>query len=166
MAPPESRWELFDGEAYMSPSPNRRHQELLMRLALAFAGARREGDRVYFAPMDVVLAPGTAIQPDLILVRRENRSVLKDVIRGAPDLVVEVLSPSTAERDRGLEMETYARYGVGEYWLVDDEERRVEIHRLERESGAYRLADTAAPGDAATTPLLPELALDVERLFA
>ena len=165
MAPPESRWELFDGEAYMSPSPSRRHQELLMRLVLAFAGARRAGDRVYFAPIDVVLSPGTVHQPDLVLVLEPNRGILKDVIRGSPDLVVEILSPSHAERDRVMKMETYARHGVGEYWIVDDEARRLEIYRLDREAGAYRQAEACSPGSSARTPLLPLLTIDVAGLF-
>jgi len=165
MAPPESRWELFDGEAYMSPSPNRRHQELSMRLALAFAGARGQGDQVFCAPLDVVLSPGTVHQPDLILVLEKKRAILKDVIRGSPDLVVEILSPTHTERDRVMKMETYARHGVGEYWIVDDETRRVEIYRLDHEAVAYRQADTCSPGSTARTPLLPLLALDVRALF-
>jgi Uma2 family endonuclease len=165
MAPPESRWELFDGEAYMSPSPSRRHQELLIRLVLAFEGARGKGDKVFFAPLDVVLSPGTVHQPDLILVLERNRDVLKDVIRGAPDLVVEILSPSFEERDRVMKMETYARHGVGEYWIVDDEARRLEVYRLDREAAAYRLAATCAPGDISRTPLLPLVAIDIRALF-
>lgn len=166
MAPGETRCEVFDGEVYMSPSPNRRHQELLVRLIVAFSSACRAGDHVYVAPMDVVLADATALQPDLILVRAENASILADVIRGAPDLVVEVLSPSTADRDRGLKMEAYARHGVGEYWIVDGEARRVEVHRLERAAGAYRLAASLGASDTATTPALPALALSVSDLFA
>lgn len=166
MAPAESRWEVFDGEVYMSPSPNRRHQELLMRLTIAFSAACRAGDRVYFAPVDVVLADGTAVQPDLIFVRAENASILADVIRGAPDLVAEVLSPSTADRDRGLKMELYARYGVGEYWIVDDEARQVEVHRLDRLIGAYRLVASVGTAETATTPALPALALGLGDLFA
>jgi Uma2 family endonuclease len=165
MAPPESRWELFDGEAYMSPSPGRRHQELLMRLAMAFQAARGRGDQVFFAPLDVVLSPGTVHQPDLILVLERNREILKDVIRGSPDLVVEILSASHEERDRVMKMETYARHGVGEYWIVDDDARRLEIYRLDREAAAYRLAETCAPGDTARTGLLPLLALDVRTFF-
>jgi Uma2 family endonuclease len=165
MAAPESRWELFDGEAYMSPSPNLRHQLLCQRLFLAFQGAIRDADLVLFAPMDVVLSPGTVHQPDLILVLNKNRGILKDVVRGAPDLVVEVLSPSHAERDRVMKMETYSRHGVGEYWIVDDEARQVEIYRLDPEAGAYRLAATCSRSDSATTPLRPALRVDLSDLF-
>jgi Uma2 family endonuclease len=166
MAPPESRWELFDGEAYMSPAPSLRHQVLCQRVFLAFHAAVPQDATVLFAPVDVVLAPGTVHQPDVILVLEHSRGMLKDVIRGSPDLVVEILSPSHAERDRVMKMETYARHGVGEYWIVDDEARRVEVYRLDREAGAYRLADTCPPGSTARTPLLPLLALDVRELLA
>lgn len=112
-----------------------------------------------------MLAPDTTVQPDLVLVIESNRSILQDVVRGAPDLVVEVLSPSTARRDRGLKMEAYARHGVGECWMVSDEAQTVEVHRLDRSAGAYRLTETCRPGGRATTPLLPALSLDVTTLF-
>jgi Uma2 family endonuclease len=161
-----NRWELIEGEAYMSPSPSLRHQELVLRIAFAFGMAVRDGGRVFVAPLDTVLAPATALQPDVIFVRRENAAVLRDVIRGSPDLVVEVLSPSNAAFDRGPKLEAYARHGVGECWLVDDEATRVEIHRLERGTRAYGRAAMLAPGEVANTPLIPGLALDVTALFA
>jgi Uma2 family endonuclease len=165
MAPPESRWELFDGQAYMSPAASLRHQILCQRFFLAFHSAAPKGATVLFAPLDVLLAPGTVHQPDVILVLEHNRGILKDVIRGAPDLVVEVLSPSHAERDRVMKMETYARHGVAEYWIVDDEARRVEIYRLDGAAHAYRQPDVCAEGATARTPLLPSLAVDVHKLF-
>ncbi|HZF12278.1 MAG TPA: Uma2 family endonuclease [Thermoanaerobaculia bacterium] len=159
------RYELFDGEAYVSPSPSLWHQDVLISLFLAFHPAAQGVGRVYIAPMDVVLAPATAPQPDLVVVLDENASILKDVIRGVPDLVLEVLSPSTAAMDRGLKMETYARHGVPEYWLVDRERQAIEIYRLDRAAGAYRLAQTCRRGDQATTPLLPVLSVEVDRIF-
>lgn len=160
-----NRYELFDGEAYMNPSPLVPHQEILARLNDAFRAAASDQAKVYFAPMDVVLAPGTALQPDLLVVRNERREIVRDVIRGAPDLVVEIVSPSTVRRDRSLKLETYARHGVGEYWIVDGAAETVEIYRLEAGAGAYRLTATCRAGDRATTPVLPLLALAVETLF-
>jgi Uma2 family endonuclease len=107
--------------------------------------------------MDVVLGEATAVQPDLILVLEPNADILKDVVRGVPDLAVEVLYPSTEKIDRGLKMETYARYGVGEYWIVDAERKTIEIYRLDRDANAYRLAATCRGNDLATTLLLPNL---------
>ncbi|HEY0781303.1 MAG TPA: Uma2 family endonuclease [Thermoanaerobaculia bacterium] len=160
-----NRYELFDGEAYMNPSPTAPHQEILARLNDAFRAAATDRARVCFAPLDVVLSLATTVQPDLLVVRDERREIISDVVRGAPDLVVEIVSPSTVRRDRSLKLETYARHGVGEYWIVDGAAETVEIYRLEAGAGAYRLAVTCRAGDRATTPVLPSLALAVETLF-
>jgi len=158
--------ELIDGEVFITPSPNLRHQVLVGRLHLAFQLALRDRSQVLIAPIDVVLAPGTVFQPDLVLVREENRTILQDVVRGVPDFVAEVLSASTARRDKGVKMAAYARFGVRECWIVSDENQTVEAYRLEATGGTYRLAETCRPGSTATTPLLPGLALDVAALFA
>jgi Uma2 family endonuclease len=159
------RWELIEGEAYMSPSPSLRHQELVFRVAFAFRLAIHDGSRVFVAPLDTVLAEATALQPDMIFVRRENAAVLRDVIRGVPDLVVEVLSPSTAAFDRGPKLEAYARHGVAECWLVDDQTRHLELYGLDPGGRVYRKVAVLREGNTATTPLVPSLALDVTALF-
>jgi len=159
------RYELFDGEAYMCPSPTLRHQKVLGNLYFTFRAGLRGGAEVFVAPLDVVLGPATALQPDLLVVLGKNTQILRDVIRGTPDFVVEVLSPSTAELDHGLKMETYARYGVTEYWLADPERETIEVYRLDPKAGAYRLAATSRRGDRVTTPLLPGLEVDVAAIF-
>jgi Uma2 family endonuclease len=159
-----NRYELFEGEAYVSPAPSLRHQRILLRLAVLFQAALPEGAEVFIAPADVVFARATALQPDLVVVLAEHADILQDVVRGVPDLVVEVLSPSTAEIDRGLKMEMYARYGVPEYWIADPEQKAIEIYRLDRKAGAYRLAQTCRGGDRATTPLLPALSVEVSSI--
>lgn len=164
--PPDGhRWELLDGEVFLSPSPSLDHQRILQRLYQAFASAIRDASEVFFAPMDVVLGEHTALQPDLVFVREANRDVLQDVIRGVPDLVAEVLSPATAALDRGLRLETYAHFGVPEYWIVDGATRSIEIHRLDEKAGAFRRVETCQSGDRATTPLLPGLVVDPDVLF-
>lgn len=160
------RYELFEGEAYMTPSPDLRHQRIVRRLTRAFENAISDGSEVLFAPMDVVLDKATAVQPDLILVLEQNADILKDVVRGVPDLLVEVLSPSTEKIDRGLKMETYARHGVGEYWMVDGEKSVIEIYRLDRDAKAYRLAATCRGNDLATTPLLLKLSIAASEIFS
>jgi Uma2 family endonuclease len=160
------RYELFGGEAHVTPSPNLRHQVILSRLNRLFEDAITDRSMVLFAPMDVVLAEATAVQPDLILVLERNSSILMDVVRGVPDLVVEVLSPSTEKMDRGLKMETYARHGIGEYWIVDIPQSVIEIYRLDRVAMAYRLVETCREADRASTPLLPGLSIQTGKLFA
>jgi len=159
------RYELVDGEAFIVPSPSLRHQILLQRLETAFLAALDGRSRVIVAPMDVVLGEATSFQPDLILVLERSRAILKTVVEGAPDLVAEVLSPSTERRDRGLKPEMYARHGIGEYWIVDDEAGAVEIHRREPGGRNYGAPVVLREGEAATTPLLPRLALDLTALF-
>jgi Uma2 family endonuclease len=159
------RYELFDGEAYMCPSPTSRHQKVLGRLYVVLESSVSEGVEVFIAPLDVVLSPSTALQPDLLVVLPKNAGIVGDVIRGVPDLVVEVLSPSTAALDRGLKMETYARHGVPEYWIADAEKEELEVYRLDRKAVAYRLVGICRPGDRVTTPLLPGLEVDVAWIF-
>jgi len=133
---------------------------------LALHSAIRDGSEAFIAPLDTVLSDDTALQPDVIFVRRENAAILRDVIRGAPDLMIEVLSPSHAAFDRGPKLEAYARPGVGECWLVDDEARTVELYRLEPGQGTYRRDEVLRPGAAVTTSLLPELSLELSALFS
>jgi Uma2 family endonuclease len=159
------RYELFDGEVHLAPSPSLQHQRIVRRLTRSFEDAIRDGSEVFFAPLDVVLARATALQPDLLFVRAENRGILQGVIHGAPDLVVEVLSPSTAEIDRGIKRDLYARHGISEYWLVDPASESIEILRLDAETGAYQLASSLHAGEQATTTLLPALSIDLSQLF-
>jgi Uma2 family endonuclease len=159
------RYELFDGEAYRCPSTTSRHQRVLGRIFLVFGAGVPEGAEVFLAPLDVVFAPSTALQPDLLVVLPKNAGIVRDVIRGVPDLVVEVLSPSTAAIDRGLKMETYARHSVPEYWIADSEKELFEIYRLDWQAIAYRLGGIYRRGDKVTTPFLPGLEVDVTWVF-
>jgi Uma2 family endonuclease len=154
------RYELFDGEAYVSPSPSLWHQDVLVNLLFAFRAAAEGIARVYIAPADVVLGRATAPQPDLVVVRNEHAS-----IRGVPDLVLEVLSPSTAAMDRGLKMETYARHAIPEYWIVDGDRQAIEVYRFDPTAGSYRSIAAYGCGERATTPLLPALSVDVAQIF-
>jgi Uma2 family endonuclease len=120
--PEEPRCELIRGRFCLSPSPATLHQILLVLLAERFSAlAEAAGGLVLIAPMDVALADHTVLQPDLLYlsVSRCERAALAAGVQGAPDLVVEILSPGTAARDRGVKLELYAEAGVREYWIVD-----------------------------------------------
>lgn len=133
---PESetaRYELLDGDLVMVPSPTFTHQRIvanLMDLLRRNVRAQQLGI-VLTAPLDVVLGEAgeeDVVQPDLLFISRERMSIVREeAVRGAPDLVIEVLSPGTANRDRTYKRTLYARYGVKEYWLVDSETRTVEV---------------------------------------
>ena len=118
----DERYELLKGELVMSPSPKEIHQHISGILYLAIGAFVRERSlgKVYFAPFDVVLSDTNVVQPDLLFVSNERAGIItQDNVQGAPDLVVEILSPATAERDRTLKLDLYAQYGVKEYWIVD-----------------------------------------------
>jgi Uma2 family endonuclease len=162
------RHELIDGEHYVAPSPNLRHQTISGRLFLwlgRYVEDRPVG-RVWAAPLDVVLSRHDVVEPDLIYVSNERRSILtKQNIQGAPDLAAEILSPGTRKTDEITKRRAYERWGVGEYWVVDPELDVVKVYRLH---GAkfVREEELFADDDAVlTTPLLPDLRIGLKLLF-
>lgn len=137
--PDEERWELIEGQAWsMSPAPLRVHQKLVTRLGEAFASfLRGRTCEVYVAPFDVILPASdepdddvdTVVQPDLVVYC--DRSKLTEAgARGGPDLVVEILSPSTSRKDQKEKFDLYERHGVREYWVVDPAGAWLCVYRL------------------------------------
>jgi len=163
------RYELIDGEAYVIPGPDAKHQTALLQLAIQLHNAIRDRSRVFIAPFDVVLAMDTVLQPDVLLLAPASLARIKRSLHGPPDLAVELLSPTipfSIRRDRGIKLATYARFGVGEYWLMDLNQQAIEVYRLVAGTPpSYRLEGNHLPGDRVTTPLLPDLALDPAALF-
>jgi Uma2 family endonuclease len=134
--PDEPRCELIFGRFWMSPSPLRSHQTIVgalyRRIDAAAVGA---GGECQVAPLDVRLADDAVVQPDVIYVSPARRRILGERVEGAPDLIVEVVSPGTARRDRGEKLELYARSDVREYWIVDPEAKHIEF--LQNEGGRF-----------------------------
>ena len=169
---PESereRYELYEGELVMVPSPKEYHQRISRNLGfLLYAFVKRhELGSVYSAPLDVILDEHTVLQPDILFVSKDRSEVIvEEGIRGAPDLVVEILSEATAKRDRTYKKSLYARYGVKEYWLVDPATKTIEVLRL-RETG-YEVAGKYTCGGKApfTSLLLEGFAIDLSEVFA
>src|SRR5437762_11127016 len=127
------RYEVIDGQLYVTPPPIPEHQGalgVLFSYIGPFVRGRRLG-RVYFAPIGVVLDDENGLQPDLVYIARERLDLISGRgIEGAPDLVAEVLSPSTRARDRGIKLRRYAASGVPHYWIVDPRTRALEAYRL------------------------------------
>jgi len=128
-----NRYECIDGVLLVTPSPRRTHQNAVMRLVLllhSFVDDQRLGD-LTFSPADVEVEPGTLVQPDLFVARDKDGTPTRKEWSDIESLLlaVEVLSPSTAQRDRTVKREFYQRVGVGEYWIVDVDARRVERWR-------------------------------------
>jgi Uma2 family endonuclease len=163
----EQRYEILDGELLMTPAPGTRHQFIagkLYRIVAQFAEDRKSGV-VLPAPTDVVLDEDVVVQPDLLFVRGERVAEIvgEQAIQGAPDLVVEVLSPSSLDRDRHRKRDIYRRYGVREFWIVDPANRAIEV--LVLEEGDYKLASFAAESGAVASTVLPGLAVAVAEVM-
>ncbi|WP_338833512.1 hypothetical protein MHLNE_24430 [Moorella humiferrea] len=162
----DNRYEVVEGELLLTPSPGFKHQDVVRKLA-GLLSAWIEGQNlgvVITAPFDVVLARDTVLQPDIVYLARENYHRLTNVcLQGAPDLVIEVISPSTIRRDRISKSRLYLKYGVKEYWLVDPEGGTVEIFTNTPEG--WRLAGTFSQEEVLNSPLLPGLAVDLTAVF-
>jgi len=163
------RHELLDGEHIVTPTPVARHQRISGRLHLALGGhvqATLAGE-IFYAPFDVILSDHDVVEPDLLFVSNERRSIVQDWVRGAPDLVVEILSPSTRRLDEVTKRHLYDRFGVREYWIVDLDIDTVKVYRR-AEDGSFPCAGTLAAeaDDALDTPLLPGFSLTLRELFA
>ena len=152
----------------MSPSPTTRHQRLLRKVFLIlhqFVTEHQIGE-VLFAPLDVLIQrqPLRARQPDLLFVSNERLCILGPIIDGAPDLVVEILSPSNTRADVESKLADYSRIGVREGWLVSQEARTVEV--LDLSDGNWTRVGLFGLGDQVQSTVLAGLAFAVEELFA
>ncbi len=166
---PESetrRYELLEGELVMVPAPSWFHQSIsatLFRSLDSHMRARGLGE-VRFAPLDVVLSEHDVVQPDLMFISKARLKIVREgVVRGAPDLVVEILSPATSQRDRTYKRTLYARYGVKEYWLVDPDAQTIEVLTLGAEG--YRRAGLYEKGQVLRSSLLAELEIPLAEVF-
>jgi Uma2 family endonuclease len=142
------RYELHEGELVLTPAPGTGHQGALIDLGALLHGHVKENDlgRVFVAPTDCILSDVTVLQPDILFVDAAHRLLISERgIEGPPTLVVEVLSPSTANQDRGRKRDLYARHGVPWYWMVERAARSIEAYRLVDDT--YQLvARLTAPG--------------------
>ena len=164
-----NQYELFDGELVMTPSPNREHQKIvgnLYRRLADFVEERSLGD-VYLSPLDTIFDPYTALQPDILFVSKERLAeVGRERIEGAPDLVVEVLSPSTFYKDLRRKMAVYSRFGVQEYWIVDPEMKTIELYcRGQEGKEGLELARRFAAGETFESRLLSGFRIEVSSIF-
>ncbi len=161
-----NRYEIIDGVLYMAPSPNIAHQDsagsfyYYLRTHIQNKGL----GRVLIAPIDVEFAPKVTTQPDVLVVLNDNISIItKGKIMGAPDLVVEIASPGTATYDRNTKLNTYAHYGVKEYWIAEPITRTVELLILEQ--GAYRTIGIYQGQAKLPSKIVPDLPVRIEEFF-
>ncbi len=164
--PEGAPYELIRGELVMSPSPSFQHQQISIRLASAlfqFVEERGNGYAVA-APMDVRLSEEDTVQPDLIFIAADRHDIIgAQAIEGAPDLIVEIFSPSTTHRDVGVKKRLYEQHGVREYWTVDPDTQAVEIH-VNTDDGFEQHARFVEAGTISST-VLEDFAVDLTDLF-
>ncbi len=162
----DERYELLDGELILVASPNRDHQTVVMELGFQMHAFVKENNLgwVYSAPFDVLLTDTDVVQPDVMFISREREHISTPAnIQGAPDLVVEVLSPSSARRDWREKRDLYATHGVREYWIVDPTNRLVWV--LQLRDGVLEIEQTCAEGDAAESEIIEGFSVSLAELF-
>jgi Uma2 family endonuclease len=161
-----NRYEIINGKLYVTPAPAMRHQLVSTRLMRALdrhVVSARIG-HVFHAPTAVILGPHRQVQPDLLFISRErNKLVTSREVAGAPDLAIEIVSPSSKKTDRAVKSAAYADSGISWYWIVDPDERTVEEFRLE--TGQYHLVRKWEETQVFEPKLFPGLTVDLERLF-
>jgi len=165
------RHELIDGEHYVTPSPNMRHQVLLGRLYLALGGfvaTRPDLGRAFLSPFDVVFTQFDVVEPDLLFVAADQLDILtKANVQGPPALVVEILSRGTRKKDEQIKRRLFERGGVREYWLIDPELDVIKVFRRTADGALPRVAELSREEeDTLQTPLLPGFSLSLIAFFA
>jgi Uma2 family endonuclease len=160
----DTRYELIDGVPYlMSPAPGRMHQSISGALfSQLYAFLKGKTCKVFYAPFDVRLDNNTVLQPDLLVVC-DHAKLDEKGCQGAPDLVVEILSPSTSGRDKLLKFNKYLEAGVREYWIVDPSDKTVTVHLLK--DGQYMTRVYGGAG-AAPVQVLDGCQIDLQDVFA
>ena len=154
--------ELLRGRLIVSPSPSALHQTVIARLVRILQQAEETADGLMFvSPMDVVLSDDTILQPDLLYIAKQRRSIVGQRVEGSPDLVIEVLSPGASRRDKTEKLDLYAKYGVAEYWIVDPESRDFEFLLLNES----RYTVEQPTGNSYQSARLPEVAFNLEQFW-
>jgi Uma2 family endonuclease len=162
----ERRYELYDGEVVELNSPIPRHQVIVDNIKhLLRCYSDVHGGLSLLSPIDIVFSEHNLAVPDVVFFAEARRHLVNFdvVIRHAPDLVVEVLSPSTSVNDRGRKMRMFARFGVAEYWIADPMTACLDVHELQ--GGEYRLIQSASDGDLVRSPRLTGLIFEAGEAF-
>jgi Uma2 family endonuclease len=161
-----NRYEILEGELSVTPAPSTKHQRVsanLFKLLTRHIDERNLG-KLFYAPIDLILDPTAVLQPDLLFVSSARQRIITEkAIEGAPDLVIEILSPATSRTDRVTKAQIYARHGVPAYWIVDPEQQVVEIYLLEGDG--YRLTATLKGETPMFAPPFQELEIAAGDVF-
>jgi Uma2 family endonuclease len=160
------RYEIIDGELYMATAPSPNHQKIVRNFLFELTLYLKKHliGEVIPAPLEVFFSQTNLAQPDIVYISDKRSEIIKpDQILGAPDLVIEVLSPSTEKRDRTVKLKMYAKFGVQEYWMAKEKTATVEIYRLQK--GELVLVARLGKSDVLTSPLFPGLEIPLDEIF-
>ncbi len=165
--PEDKRYEIIDGEVSLAPSPDKIHQDISRNLEFILWEFVKKNDLglVYYAPFDVVLSEIDIVQPDLIFVSKERKLIVTEKnIQGAPDMVIEILSPSSQYKDKVIKAELYKKFGVREYWLIDPQEKQITLYDFGSSKGKSSKAIYTLD-EIFESPLLAGLKISLKEIF-
>ncbi len=166
LLPDDRRYEVIDGELYVTPASTPYHQLVKRRIEqrLLEHVQRRQLGEILDAPCDVVLSRFDVLQPDIFFIAAGRLSIMGEkYISDAPDLVIEVLSPGTRKRDRVFKSKRYARFGVREMWIADPDRKTIEV--FVNAEGSLRAQALYGGDEVLRSPLLPGLEIPLARVF-
>lgn len=161
----DQRYEIIDGELLMAPAPDMWHQDWSRQLYRRIDGhvLSHQLGEVFYAPLDVVLDAENVVQPDIVFVAKANRPIMRRrAIFGAPDLLVELISPSSVRRDRYVKHRLYAQFGIREYWMADPANKALEVWKLQNQR--FELHCMAEEKGPISSLVLPGLAFDLSEI--
>ena len=164
--PEGAPYQLIGGELIMTPAPTPYHQYIsgnIYSILKEFVEKNNLG-QLYYSPIDVYFEETETYQPDIIFISKERLDIIKETkIEGAPDLVIEILSPATAYYDLRKKFKIYEKHGVKEYWIVDPEEKSIEIYQ--NQEGKFKLIQMAKEKDTVNSSLFKDFELNLEKIF-
>ena len=159
-------YEIIEGNLYMTPAPTPKHQNVSLNLAFLIKSYLKEHliGKIYEAPIDVLLGQQTVVRPDILFISKKYLSIVAEKnIQGPPDLVVEIISPGTIQKDRILKVKTYAKFGVKYLWLIDPDNQTLEAFELAKET--CRLIESLAGEEVFNPSLFPGLSIPLKELW-
>ncbi len=160
------RYELVNGRLELLSAPSTTHQRISHQLERVMTDACESAHIIIHAPVDVILGEVETRQPDILMVHRSRAYIIEErAVVGPPDLVVEILSPGTAKRDRTMKLESYARFGVPEYWIVDAANMTIEQYVQAEEGRPYSLANLFGREDKVFSERMPCIGFVVEEVL-
>jgi Uma2 family endonuclease len=160
------RYEILEGELAVTPASSTKHQSASANLFKLLSKHIDERDlgKLFYAPVDLILDSSTILQPDLLFIFSAHQHIITEkAIEGVPDLVVEILSPTTTRTDRVTKAQLYARHSIPAYWIVDPEVENIEIYLLERD--VFRLAATLQGATPTPAPPFKGLGIAAKDVF-